>query len=154
MNVVIMDKIPCSHCGIYFIPDPRQKNQRYCSEKKCQQARKSSWQQIKMKSDPVYRANQKQSQADWLSNNGDYWKRYRAEHPEQADRNRALQKVRNKRRHSPRVVELDTSMIAKMDASYPVKSSVKSYLPGSFWLVPSIAKMDAIKVYLHMIPDI
>jgi len=67
MNVVIMDKIPCSHCGIYFIPDPRQKNQRYCSEKKCQQARKSSWQQIKMKSDPVYRANQKQSQADWLS---------------------------------------------------------------------------------------
>jgi len=44
--------------------------------------------------------------------------------------------------------------IAKMDASCPVKSSVKSYLPGSFWLVPSIAKMDAIKVYLHMIPDI
>jgi len=107
-----------------------------------------------MKSDPVYLANQKQSQADWLSNNGDYWKRYRAEHPEQADRNRSLQKVRNKRRHSPRVVELDTSMIAKMDASYPVKSSVESCLSGSFWLVPSIAKMDAIKVYLHMIPDI
>jgi len=105
-----------------------------------------------MKSDPVYRANQKQSQTDWLSNNGDYWKRYRAAHPEQTDRNRALQKVRNKRRHSQRVVGMDASMIAKMDASKPGKSSAGSCLPGSFWLVPSIAKMDAIKVYLHMIP--
>jgi hypothetical protein len=152
MNVVIMDKIPCSHCGIYFIPDPRQKNQRYCSEKKCQQARKSSWQQIKMKSDPVYRANQKQSQADWLSNRSNYWKQYRAAHPEQTARNRALQKVRNQRLRGRSAVKMDG--IAKMDASCPVKSSVKSYLPGSFWLVPSIAKMDAIKVYLHMIPDI
>jgi len=154
MNVVLMKKIPCCHCGRYFIPDPRQKNQRYCSEKKCQRARKSAWQGSRMKSDPVYRANQKQSQTDWLSNNGDYWKRYRAEHPEQTARNRALQKVRNKLRHSPRGVGMDESMIAKMDTSKPGKSSVESCLQGSFWLVPSIAKMDAIKVYLHMIPDV
>jgi hypothetical protein len=107
-----------------------------------------------MKSDPVYRANQKQSQADWLSNHEDYWKRYRAEHPEQTARNRALQKVRNKLRHSPRGVGMDASMIAKMDTSKTDKSFTESYMPGSFWLVPSIAKMDAIKVYLHMIPDI
>jgi len=153
MNVVIMKKIPCSHCGRYFIPDPRQKNQRYCSEKVCQQARKSSWQRRRMKSDPVYRANQKQSQADWLSNHEDYWKRYRADHPEQTARNRALQKVRNKLRHSPRGVGMDASIIAKMDTSKTDKSFTESYMPGSFWLVPSIAKMDAIKVYLHMIPD-
>jgi len=154
MNVVIMKKIPCYHCGRYFIPDPRQKNQRYCSEKKCQRARKSAWQRSRMKSDPVYCANQKQSQADWLSNNGDYWNRYRAEHPEQAERNRTLQKVRNQHRRLRSVVKIDASVIAKMDASNPVKSSVESCLPGSFWLVPSIAKMDAIKVYLHMIPDV
>jgi hypothetical protein len=103
--------------------------------------------------DPVYRANQKQSQADWQSRNADYWKRYRAEHPAQADRNRDLQKVRNKRRHSRGVVKMDAPVIAKMDASISGKSSVGSWLPGSFWLVPVIAKMDAIKVILHRIPS-
>lgn len=49
---------------------------------------------------------------------------------------------------------MDASMIAKMDTSKTDKSFTESYMPGSFWLVPSIAKMDAIKVYLHMIPDI
>ena len=144
---------PCCHCGKYFIPDPRQKNQRYCKDGKCQRARKSSWQRGRMKSDPVYRANQKQSQADWLSNNGDYWKRYRVDHPEQADRNRALQKVRNQHRRLRSAVKMDGLGIAKMDASKPGKSSVGSCLPGSFWLVPSIAKMDAIKVNLYLIPD-
>ena len=143
--MVVMEKIPCCHCGRYFIPDPRQKNPRYCREKACQRARKAAWQREKMVSDPDYRANQKQSQADWLSRNADYWKRYRAAHPEQADRNRDLQQVRNKRRHSRGIV--------KMDASRSGKSSVGSWLPGSFWLVPVIAKMDAIKVILHRIPS-
>ena len=149
--MVVMEKVPCCHCGSYFTPDPRQKNPRYCKEKACQHARKAAWQRDKMISDPVYRANQKQSQADWQSRNGDYWKRYRTAHPEQAERNRDLQKVRNKRRHG--VVKMDASGIAKMDASISCKSSVGSWLPGSYWLVPMIAKMDTIKVVLHRIPD-
>lgn len=152
MIVVIMKKIPCCHCGRYFIPDPRQKNQHYCNEKACRRARKADWQREKMKSDPVYRANQKQSQADWLSKNLDYWKQYRAEHPGQVNRNRDLQKVRNKRRYTRSAVKMDASEIAKMDVSEPGNSSIGSWLPGSFWLVPSIAKMDAIKVHLHLIP--
>jgi hypothetical protein len=147
-----MEKIPCGHCGRYFIPNPRQKNPRYCREKACQRARKSAWQRKKLVSDPVYRANQKQSQADWQSRNADYWKRYRTAHPAQEDRNRDLQKVRNKRRHSRDVVKMDASVIAKMDASRSGKSSVGAWLPGSFWLVPVIAKMDALKVILHRIP--
>jgi len=103
--------------------------------------------------DPAYRANQKQSQSDWQSRNAGYWKRYRAAHPEQADRNRDLQKVRNKRRHSRDVVKMDPLVIAKMDASRSGKSSVGSWLSSSFWLVPMIAKMDAIKVILHRIPS-
>jgi len=104
-----------------------------------------------MRRDPNYQENQQRSQMDWLSRNADYWKRYRAAHPEQVERNRALQKVRNKRRS--RVVEnKDSSMIAKMDASRSAESSVGSWFPGSFWLVPVIAKMDALKVVLHRIP--
>ncbi|MFA4920336.1 MAG: hypothetical protein WC581_13990 [Thermodesulfovibrionales bacterium] len=153
MIVVIMEKIPCGQCGRYFIPDPRQKNPRYCGEEACQRARKAAWQREKMIRDPVYRANQKQSQADWQSRNADYWKLYRAAHPEQAERNRDLQKVRNKHRHSRGVVKMDALVIAKMDASRSGKTSVGSWLPGSFWLVPVIAKMDAIKVILHRIPS-
>jgi hypothetical protein len=152
MSVVVMEKIPCGHCGRYFIPNPRQKNPRYCREKACQRARKAAWQREKMASDLHYRANQKQSQSDWQSRNADYWKRYRAAHPKQAERNRDLQKVRNKRRHSRDVVNMDPLVIAKMDASRSGRSSVGSWLPGSFWLVPVIAKMDAIKVILHQIP--
>ena len=87
-----------------------------------------------------------------MSRNGDYWKRYRETHPEQAERNRDLQKVRNKRRHSRSVVKMAASVIAKMDASRSGKSSVGSWLPGSFWMVPTIAKMDVIKVIMHPIP--
>ncbi|MFZ4441076.1 MAG: hypothetical protein ACOYOS_21910 [Syntrophales bacterium] len=148
-----MEKISCSHCGRYFPPSPRQRNQRYCGEKACQRARKAAWQREKMVRDPAYRANQKQSQADWQGRNVDYWKRYRAAYPEQADRNRALQKIRNKRRHSRGVVKMDASVIAKMDASRSGKPSVGSWLSGSFWLVPVIAKMDAIKVILHRVPS-
>jgi len=106
-----------------------------------------------MKRDPAYRANQKQSQADWLSRYPDYWKRYRTTHPEQAERNRDLQKVRNKRRHSGGIVAKDALVIAKMDASRSGKSSAGSWFPGSFWMVPVIAKMDALKVVLHRIPS-
>lgn len=151
--MVVMEKIPCCHCGRYFPPSPRQKNHLYCREKVCQQARKAAWQRKKMVSDPAYRANQKQSQADWQGRNADYWKRYRAAHPKQADRNRDLQKVRNKRRHSRDVVKIDPLVIAKMDASRSGRSSVGSWLPGSFWLVPMIAKMDALEVILHRIPS-
>jgi hypothetical protein len=122
-------------------------------KKECQQARKATWQRSKMVSDPEYRANQKQSQAEWLIRNPDYWKRYRVSHPEQVERNRDLQKVRNRRRHSRTSVKMDALVIAKMDASRSGKSSVGSWLPGSFWMVPVIAKMDALKVVLHRIPS-
>ena len=151
--MVVMEKIQCCGCGGYFIPSPRQKNQRYCRKKECQQARKAAWQREKMKRDSDYRANQKQSQADWLRRHPDYWKRYRTTHPEQAERNRYLQKVRNKRRRSRASVEMDALAIAKMDASRSGKASMGPWLPGSFWMVPVIAKMDALKVFLHRIPS-
>lgn len=146
-----MEKKSCCHCGNLFIPDPRQKDQRYCGEKACQRARKASWQREKMHSDPDYRANQKQSQESWLQANEGYWKRYREAHPEQAQRNRDLQRVRNRRCRFQRVGKMDTSMIAKMDASRSDKSSNRPWFSGPFWLVPEIAKMDAIKVNIYAI---
>lgn len=44
------------------------------------------------------------------------------------------------------------SMIAKMDASKSLGTSGETTFSGQFWLVPVIAKMDALKVNMYMMP--
>ena len=65
----------------------------------------------------------------------------RAESDIQAERNR-------KARNSSAGEKMDMSLIAKMDSS---KSDNFKVL-GQFWLVPVIAKMDALKVNIIKIP--
>jgi hypothetical protein len=43
-------------------------------------------------------------------------------------------------------------MIAKMDASQSCETSGNTPFSGQFWLVPVIAKMDALKVNIYRIP--
>ncbi len=89
-----MDSIPCLGCSVFFTP--RNKSHEYCSKPECQRARKALWQRNKKKSDPEYKKDQKLSQQKWLQENPDYWKNYRRKNPEKTDRNRILQKVRNR----------------------------------------------------------
>jgi len=143
-------EVVCEHCGKIFERSCRHKNQRYCSEPVCQRARKANWQHEKMSSDRDYRLNQRLSQATWVANNPDYWKRYRRDHPDYGKRNRMLQSIRNRRRR--KVGDETTGFldsIAKMDAS-----KVRQ-LPavGQYMLVPLIAKMDVLKVNLFVISD-
>ena len=150
-----MEEVSCCHCGGYFIPDPRQKHSRYCGKPVCQRARKAAWQREKIRGDPDYQANQKRCRQDWCKAHPDYWKEYRQQHPDQARRNRDLQRVRNARRGSrSRGDPTGTkgSMIVKMDASKPFGTSGKATFSGQFWLVPVIAKMDALKVNIYGIP--
>jgi hypothetical protein len=150
-----MEEVPCCHCGEYFTPNPRQKCPRYCRKSKCKRARKAAWQREKVRGDPDYRANQKQCQQDWCKAHPDYWKQYRQQHPDQARRNRDLQRVRNARRRSRGRGDptgMKGSMIAKMDASKPFGTPGKTTFSGQFWLVPVIAKMDALKVNIYGIP--
>ena len=94
-----------------------------------------------MRTDPVYRANQRQSQKIWGEVHQGYWTQYRAEHPGNAERNRLhrLHKF------------INMAPIAKMDALEQERSSSRSSYYGQSWLVPDIAKMDAIKVNLYLI---
>ena len=124
--VVNMEQIPCTYCGDFFDPSPRHKNQTACKKLKCQQAKKAAWQRFRMKTDPVYNANQKSSQQKWLKTTPGYWKAYRRRKPEKAERNRILQTIRNRKARA-------SSSDAKMDA-------------------PVIAKMDALKVNIVKIP--
>lgn len=140
-----MEPILCVYCGDLFDPSPRHKNQIACKKPECQRAKKAEWQRQKIKTDAVYRESQRISQKQWARANPGYWKKYRQNHPEKAQRNRVLQTVRNKKARS---IDLDYSLIAKMDAS---KSDSFEAL-GQFWLIPVIAKMDALKVNMVKIP--
>ena len=127
------------------------KNQRFCRKPECQRARKAQWQRHKIQFDPEYKANQKQSHQQWLQANPGYWKRYRKKNPKKVVRNRLLQTIRNRRRSKSSGLSPKTNLplIAKMDTSKP--NDLK--LVGQFWLVPMIAKMDALKIILHTIPS-
>jgi hypothetical protein len=66
-----------------------------------------------------------------------------------AERNRIGQALRNRRaRSSPDATDVDPTLIAKMDAS----KSDNFQILGQFWLLPVIAKMDALKVNIIKIP--
>jgi hypothetical protein len=139
-------KIRCANpnCRRLFLPDPRVKDQRYCSKKECRRVRKRQWQCQKIKDDPEYRDNQRDAQQCWMEQNRDYWRRYRDQHPGYVKRNRLLQRERDRGRR--------LSRLAKMDASKDI-SSIK---PGSYYLIPAkrdLAKMDALSLKYYVIPE-
>lgn len=145
-----MEEMQCLHCGGFFPKSPRHKNQDYCMKPPCRRAKKAAWKRKKMREDPDYRLNQKLSNKEWAEANPGYWKEYRKGNPEKAERNRILQKVRNRRRTKKEKGDgrVDPSLIAKVDPSIPKKIKVV----GQFWMVPVIAKVDALKVYIYEIP--
>jgi hypothetical protein len=144
-----MEQIPCVYCGGFFDPSPRHKNQTACKKEKCQRAKKAARQRHRIKTDPIYAANQKSSQQQWINSKHGYWKQYRKKNPEKAERNRIAQAMRNRKARSlPDTSKMDSLLIAKMDAS----KSDNFQVLGQFWLLPVIAKMDALKVNIIKIP--
>jgi hypothetical protein len=133
----------CAACGTAFRPRAQVPQQRYCGLASCQRERRRRWQQIKLQSDADYRANQAQAQRAWAAGRGDYWREYRAKHPDYTDRNRLEQRRRDRHRR--------TARLAKMDAS----PSIHSVPSGTYRLVPEaegdLAKKDAWTVRLTVI---
>jgi hypothetical protein len=133
----------CASCGRVFWPRAQVPQQRYCSLACCQRERRRRWQQGKLESDADYRANQLQAQRAWSGRHGDYWREYRAKHPDYTDRNRVEQRRRDRGRRSAR--------LAKMDASTPI-NGVPS---GTYRLLAAtggeLAKMDAWTVKITVI---
>jgi len=137
-----MEPIPCVHCFDLFILSPRHKNQTHCMKPACRRARKAAWKRFKMKTDPDFKEDQKVSNKKWAASHPGYWKQYRLKHPEKAERNRILQRLRNRKSRGA------VTAIAKVDASKPNKV----LMVGRYWLVPLIAKVDALKVNIVEIP--
>jgi len=95
-----------------------------------------------MKDDPDYRDDHRDAQQSWIEDNPDYWRRYRSQHAEYVERNRLLQKERDRKRRD----------LAKMDALGEI-SPIK---PGSYYLIPAkgdLAKMDTLSHKYFLIPS-
>jgi hypothetical protein len=129
-----MVKHRCVCCGESFRPCPQTPNQRYCSKRACQQARKRDWQNRKRREDPDYRDNQREAQRRWAGAHGGYWRTWREAHPAYVERNRLLQRKRNARRRRGRSVGGCGASrgIAKMDAWRPESG----FPPGTYRVVP------------------
>lgn len=139
-----MEPVFCVNCCNLFLPSPRHKNQSYCMKPECRRAKKAAWKRTKMRTDAKFHQDQRLSNQKWAQDNRDYWSRYRKRNPDKANRNRILQRIRNKRRAKNRSKSAgqDPALIAKVDAS-----RYRNYnMIGQFWLVPIIAKVDALKV--------
>jgi hypothetical protein len=145
-----MAKRRCAACGCLFEPRRNVPQQRYCSKRACQRARRRRWQRQKLKSDADYRANQAAAQQRWRERHPEYWRRYRQTHPEYATRNRERQRQRNRHRPSAGTGP-SPPPIAKMDA-YRSQQPIRS---GTYRIVPvaaeGVAKMDAYVVEMHVL---
>ena len=96
-------------CGKAFPVLPQVTSQAYCSATSCQRERKKLWQREKRSTDADYRDNQARAQEAWASRNTEYWRRYRQEHPEYAQRNREMQQKRNLKQRVKNVAKMDAS---------------------------------------------
>jgi len=85
----------CAACGKVFKPWPQVQYQQFCSDTECQRERRRRKQIASRKSNPLSKVSDAQYFRDWADKNPNYWKQYRAEHPEYVERNRNRQRKRN-----------------------------------------------------------
>jgi hypothetical protein len=111
----------CPFCQQSFLPSRFHPQQRVCSAPACQHQRRQQNRQQKLLKDPEYRQVCRDSARQWRDNHPDYWKQYRASHPQSVQRNRVQQRQRDL--HG-RLVQL-----ANNNSALPLKS-----FPAQVWL--------------------
>lgn len=121
----------CKHCQHLFIPCPQVPHQAYCSQKKCQRARKQDWNRKKLSMDSDYRSARQEAQKRWSEKNPEYWKAYRDRKKDYVARNREGQIARNQKRKLAL-----TSQIVKTDES----TRKTPIISGRYLLIPVLAK--------------
>ena len=79
----------CRYCNQPFEPSRGHPQQVVCSRQACQQRRRADSRKQKLAADPEYRQVCRESACKWRADHPDYWRRYRAAHPQSAERNRS-----------------------------------------------------------------
>jgi len=99
----------CCYCQQVFQPSCYHPRQAVCSQLSCQRQRQRDYHRDKIASDPIYRQVCLDSPRKWRQAHPAYWKHYRRDHPQQVQRNRQQQKLRDQRR---RLVNLANNNLA------------------------------------------
>jgi len=120
----------CQYCGKLVPRNPRIKNQKYCCEKECQQARMRTWKNRQYKNNRKYKNKSLASQKIWRSKYPayHYQRDYRKTHPEYVMRNRDLQRERNRKRQndqSTMIVNTDSLLFQPRENGIYTLSKIK-----------------------------
>jgi hypothetical protein len=92
-----MDQRRCCFCQGHFDPSRFHPEQTVCSAKVCQQRRRAESRKHKLATDPECRQVCRDSARKWRADHPGYWKKYRTDKPEAAERNRIRQQHRDQR---------------------------------------------------------
>ncbi len=131
----------CLICGDGFVPDPRTRQfQKSCSKDSCRRARKALADRAWRARNPGYSSGRAGKTRAWARTYPDYWRDYRAAHPDYAQRNRERTRER---------IRASRLVFAKQDA---IRRDPVGYL-ASLRPLPLFAKQDAMAGLIDGIVD-
>jgi len=121
----------CIHCGKTLPGNSRvKKKQKYCCNKQCQRARMRNWKKRQYTKSNTYRKRCLEGQKLWRKHypSDQYQREYRKKHPGYLNRNRELQRDRNKKRQKepvPMIVKTDALLLQPREDGAYMLSKVK-----------------------------
>ena len=121
----------CIHCGNTLPGNTRlKKKQKYCGNKLCQRARMRTWKKRQYTKSGTYRKKCLEGQKLWRKDypSNQYQREYRNKHPGYLNRNRELQRDRNKKRQkvpAPMIVKTDALLLQPREDGAYMLSKVK-----------------------------
>lgn len=132
----------CAACKRSFTPNPRAKNQRFCSQDSCQKERRRREQRERRRRDPAYRENEQRAQERRKQKKPHYSRDYRRNNPEAAERNRVGQRERDRRRREREVVPGEVlATEAPSGADSPIRSGTYELTPIAKGVLATEASM-------------
>lgn len=121
------------------------KDQKYCSQKQCQRARRNAWYREKCSSDPDYRANQRAGNQAWLESKGGaaaYFREYRRRRKLEATKLVDTDQEEGFSNGSDTESESETKGLRK-SAKLDVEFTKNPFKSGRYFIIPEHAKIDA-----------
>jgi hypothetical protein len=135
-----MAKKRCTICGKLYIPNPHTaKIQKACGDPACRKARKRAADKAWLAKNPGWTDCRRVKTQNWSRDYPQYWRRYRAAHPEY------------RRREQQRMVKRRVLCVAKQDA---LRQNPVGYLREISRISPkTVAKQDALAQKLDGVID-
>ena len=108
----------CRYCQQIFLqPTLYRPQQSVCSRPECQRRRRADYHRQKIRVDCEYAQVVRDSQKKWREAHPGYWKQYRQQHPEAAQRNRQRQQRRDQKRRLQNLAKNNLALDLKYWAS-------------------------------------